>query len=242
MKWALRIAGGLVALFVVIVAVAVVCSNFIIKGAIEREGTRSLRLTTSVDSAHLSLFGGKLALHGLAIASPPGFSAPQMMKVDDIVVDVGWTELRHEPIHIGSISIRKPVLVIEQAGGGLNFRKAMERMPKSDPGKEPMKLVIDELHIPGAEVIVRPGVPGLQQELTLNLPELTMKDIGRGRGANNGAALREVAMQVMTAIAAQAAKSSALPPEVRAVLQLNAAKTSPEALGKTLLEQFAPHR
>jgi hypothetical protein len=242
MRWASRIALGVLALAILAAGIAFLDADRLIQSAVEREGTRSLRLATTLGSARLQLFSGKLALHGLAIASPPGFAAPHMLEARAVELAVSFSELRREPIHVASIAVDRPVLVIEQSGGALNFRKAMERMPPEPKGKQPLRLVIDELRIAGAQVVVRPGIPGLERELTLQMPAIQLKDIGRGRGANNGAALREVTMQVVSALAAQAAKSSALPPQVRALLELNAARTSPAALGKALLQQFEQHR
>ena len=44
------------------------------------------------------------------------------------------------------------------------------------------------------------GIPILvKDEIDVAVPELTMKDVGHGTGAKNGAAIKDVAMQVMTA-------------------------------------------
>lgn len=215
-----------VVVVLIVVAVAAVWLNLsrIVKSTVEGEGTKSLRLATTLDRASVALFGGKLGLKSLAIASPKGFSAPHMLEAGDIDVRVRYADLRREPIHVGSLTIDHPTLVIEQSGGVLNFRKAMELQPASDPNKPPMKLVIDELAVRDAQVIVRPGLPGVRQEITARVPSLAMKDIGRGKGANNGAAIREVTLQVIGALAAKAAESGELPPEVGALLHLNAAQ------------------
>src|ERR1043166_2862876 len=147
MRWISRLALGIGALVVIAAAAVVLNADRLIKSAVERNGTHSLRLATSLDSARLSLFGGKLGLNGLAIASPAGFTAPHFLEAHAIDVDASFAQLRREPIHVGSLTIDRPVLVIEQSGGALNFRKAMERMAPAPPGQEPMKLIIDTLRI-----------------------------------------------------------------------------------------------
>ncbi|HEY5677091.1 MAG TPA: hypothetical protein VIR81_09905, partial [Myxococcales bacterium] len=107
------------------------------------------------------------------------------------------------------------------SGGALNFRKAMELLPESDPNKPPMKLVIDLLDVKDAQVVVRPSLPGLAHEITVPVPALALKDIGHGKGADNGAAIKEVAMQVIGALAAKAAESDGVPGELKALLHLN---------------------
>ena len=114
----------------VIAAVAVVLNvGRLVKRTVEREGSSSLSLATMLDRATVSLLGGKLSLNGLAIASPRGFSAPHMLEVGHVGIAVSYGELKQQPIHVGSITIDKPTLVIEQSGGALNVRKAMEPGP-----------------------------------------------------------------------------------------------------------------
>src|SRR5690348_1554192 len=95
-KWILR---GLLILVVLIVAglLAIYFSlDHIIKTNVETHATDSLNLKTELNSANLSLFGGKLDLNELKIASPPGFSAPQMLTLGDTDVAVKYSELRQD--------------------------------------------------------------------------------------------------------------------------------------------------
>lgn len=210
-----------VVLAVVALGIAFFNLNRLIRAAVEREGTSSLRLATNLDSARAGLLGGTLNLHQLKIASPKGFSAPQMLALGDLDVSVRLRELRQEPIHVQSLIIDKPALVIEQSGGVLNFRKAMQLAPSQPSSKEPMKLVIDELKLNDARVIIRPGLPGVAKELEVQVPSLTMKNVGRGKGAENGAAIKDVAMQIIAALAGRAAESDVLPAQLKAMLHLN---------------------
>jgi hypothetical protein len=84
-----------------------------------------------------------------------------------------------------------------------------------------MKLVIDELKLNDARVIIHPGLPGVAKELEVQVPSLTMKNVGRGKGAENGAAIKDVAMQIIAALAGRAAESDALPAQLKAMLHLN---------------------
>ncbi|HEY6908939.1 MAG TPA: hypothetical protein VI356_06200 [Myxococcales bacterium] len=224
MKLLRRGALVVVALVVVLLGAVWLSLDHIVRTAVEREGTKSLRLATTLNTATVSLLGGKLGLHGLGIASPRGFSAPEMLEVGKVRVDVRYAELRKEPIHVDALTIEKPRLVIEQSGGALNFRKAMELLPQSDPNKPPMKLVIDRLDVKDAQVVIRPGLPGLSHEIVVPVPALTLKDLGHGKGADNGAAIKEVAMQVIGALAAKAAESDGVPGELKALLHLNVAQ------------------
>lgn len=197
--------------------------SHIVKNVVEDEATKSLRLETKLTGARAEMFAGKLALNELEIASPKGFSAPHMLVVPKTRIEVTYGELRQKPLHVKSLSIEEPRLVLEQSGGALNLRKAMQLMPASDPKKPPMKLVIDRVEVKNAHVILRPGLPGLQDEIDVEVPALTMSDVGRGAGAKNGAAIKDLAMQVMTALAEKAAQSGKLPLELKGLLHLDAA-------------------
>jgi len=230
----------LVVIAVLVVAgfVASLGLGSIVKRAIEGEGTKSLSLSTTVSRAHVSLLGGKLKLSELRIASPRGFSAPQMLELGNVGIAVHYGELRRDPVHIDSLTLDRPRLVIEQSNGAVNFRKAMDLQPAGDPGKPPMKVVIGELKMEDAQVVIRPGLPGVAQEIVVPVPSLTLRNVGQGQGAKNGAAIKEVAMQVIAALAGSAAQSGALPAPLKALLNVDVAAVAGK-LGAEARKQIA---
>jgi hypothetical protein len=228
----------LVSLLVVAGVIVSFSLDGILKRTIERQSSSSLRLNTILNSAHLSLFGGKVGLDRLHIASPQGFSAPYMLEVADVDLAVRYGELRKDPIHVQSLVLQQPRLVIEQSSGAVNFKTAMDRIPPSHGEKKPIKLVIDDLKIENAQVVIHPGLPGVRQEITVPVPSITLKNVGSGRGSQNGAAIKDVAMVVITALAGRAAESGSLPAELRAVLQLSVAQVSGK-LGPEVQKQIA---
>ena len=233
----MKILGRIVVVLVSLLVVAGVIVYFtvdgIVKRNIEKQGTTSLKLTTTLNSAHLSLLGGKVKLNKLGIASPPGFSAPRMLEMHDINLGVSYGELRKDPIHVQSLVLNQPRLVIEQSGGGMN------RLPPSESSsKEPIKLVIDDLQIKDAQVFIHPGLPGVSKEITVPVPSIVLKNVGSGHGSQNGAAIKDVAMVVISALAAKAAESGPLPPQLKALLQLNAGQVAGK-LGAEAQKQIA---
>ena len=204
--------------------------NRIVEHTVETQSTAQLNLKTELDGATLSLFGGEVSLNDLKIASPEGFSAPQMFRLDGADVKAKLGELRQDPVRVQSVTLNRPKLVIENQGGKFNFKKAMEMMPKS-PQKpadqsEPLKLVINELTVKDPTVVIRPGkinIPGLKlaEEYTFTIPTIAMKNIGTSDDAQNGAAIKDVVMQVITTMAANAANSGQLPPELQNLLNVD---------------------
>jgi hypothetical protein len=153
-----------------------------------------------------------------------------MFRLTNADVNVKLADLRGDPVRVQSITLDKPKLVIERVGNKFNFKQAMDLMPKQpdappDQGK-PLRLIIDELTIKDPTVVVRPGqinIPGvtLPEEITVTIPTMAMKNIGTGPGAENGAAVKDVVMQVITAMAANAANSGQLPDQLKNLLNVD---------------------
>jgi hypothetical protein len=230
MKWIRRIVLAVVLLIVIVCVVVYLNIGHILKTAVQTQASSSLNLQTTLDSVTLSLFGGKLGLHQLDIASPQGYSAPHMLEVGDTNLAVSYGQLRNDPVHVESITIDKPRLVIEQQNGVLNFKKAMDQMPKSETtstseGKPSKKLIIDELTVKDAQVVIHPNLPGMGQEITVPVASIVMKNVGTGEGAQNGEAMKDVVMQVITALAGNASGSGGLPAQLKELMNANLSQT-----------------
>src|SRR5687768_8643893 len=223
----LLIVGGLALLYINL--------NSIVRSTVEKQSQVALNVPTSLGGANVSIFGGKVNLSNFNVGSPEGFVAPEMLSLGGIDVAVKLTELRNDPIHVASINVSNPKLVLEQKGMGFNVKKFVEQLPpgEEDPpaeGEEPINLIIDDLKITGAQVVFRPdpsalsAVPGLadkiklKSEYVLNIPPIEMKNIGTGEGASNGAAIKDVTTMIVTGMAQKAAESNDLPPELRQIL------------------------
>src|SRR5579871_1021327 len=137
MKLIRRLILAVVLLVVIAVGIVFFSLDKIIRSEVQTQATSQLNLKTDLGSAALSIFGGKLGLHQLDIASPQGYTAPHMFEVGDTNVAVNYGQLRSQPIHVSSILINKPKVVIEQKDGVFNFKKAMEGMPKGESTPAP---------------------------------------------------------------------------------------------------------
>jgi hypothetical protein len=230
MKLFRRILLVVVLLLVIAGVVVYFYLDTIVKHAVERQSTNSLNLTTTLDSARLSLLGGEVNLNQLQIASPQGFSAPHMFELGQLGLEVSYGQLRQDPVRVSKILIDQPKFVLEQNDGKMNFKAAMDQLPKSDsaptdPNAKPVKVIIDELTINNATIDVRmgklPGGLGEVKPITVSVPSLTLKNIGNADNAQNGAAIKDVVMQVATALSAKVTESGNLPEQFKAMLQSN---------------------
>ena len=223
LKW---VVVAIVLLIVVIVVTVLFSLDGLIRSTVQSQATSSLNLTTTLGGAHLSILGGSLSLDDLAIASPQGFTAPQMFALGKAGLQVNYGQLRNQPVHINAITLEKPKLVVEQANGKLNLQaltSQSSKTPTDSSGKpaEPMKLVIDKLTITGADVTVMPGIPGMDKPIDITVPEIDMANIGNDGSTQNGLAIKDVAAKVISAIANKCADSDKLPPEVKVLLSGN---------------------
>lgn len=220
LKWLVL---GLVVAVGIVVAVVLINLNSIVRTAVETQSTASLGLETTLGGASISLVGGSVQLSDFKVASPQGFAAPSILELGGLGLDVSLGELRQDPVRVSAITLTRPTLTLEQKNLKLNLKAAADAMPRtapaqSGPPKDPVKVVIGVVTVENPVVEILPGFPGLAQKITLNLPTLTVRDIGTADGNQNGVAIKQAVLTVATAIAQQAAQSDQLPPELRTLL------------------------
>ena len=188
--------------------------NSLIRSAVETQANSSLGVKTTLGAAHLGLFGGTLDLDDLKIGSPAGYKADHMFTLNGLDLGVNYSDLRKDPVRVGKITIDKPKAILESVDGKFNFQALMDQLgggtqPKpDDKTSQPVKMIIDELTVKDATVEVRH--PLIPQPITVNIPSVTLKQIGNGEGAQNGAAIKDVVGATMSALAASAANSPQL--------------------------------
>jgi uncharacterized protein involved in outer membrane biogenesis len=217
-KWTLIIVPIVIILVVVVVLLRL---DSIVKSTVESQATASTKLDTKLSGAHLSLLGGKVALSGLQIGSPQGFSSPEMFQMQDLKVAVNYSQLRQQPIRISEIVVEGPHLTLEQKGTSVNVKAAMDQMPKSEPST--MRLIIDTLQINSTKVTIKTELPFAgAKAFDLTLPSMTLKDIGNADGAQNGAAIKDVLQQVLAAVMEKTQQSQGIPADLNQWLNANA--------------------
>jgi hypothetical protein len=231
----------LIILLLLIAGVAVVFAYLdpIVRSTVEKQAANSLKVKTELGAAHVSLLGQSVSLKNFKVGQPEGFVTPEMMSLGGIDVDVKVNELRQDPLRVRQINIRDPKLVIEMKGRDFNIKKFIDQLPPgedkpADPNEKPLKLIINDLQVQGAQVIFRPDVAalsavpgigdklkGMKQEYVLTIPPIAMQNIGTGEGNQNGAQIKEVVTLLISQLASKATESDQLPPELRQILHLN---------------------
>lgn len=213
-KILVRSALALVAVLIIALGGLYFYRNSLIRSAVESHANSSLGVKTTLGAAHLGLFGGTLDLNDLKIGSPAGYKANHMFTLHGLDLGVNYSDLRKDPVRVGKITIDKPNAVLESVDGKFNFQALMDQLGggtqpnPDDKDSQPVKMIIDELTVKDATVEVRH--PLIPQPITVNIPSVTLKQIGNGDGAQNGAAIKDVVGATMSALAASAANSPQL--------------------------------
>src|SRR4051812_5377220 len=108
----------LVVLLVIVGVVAVwFYTDSVVRSTVQTQATQQLNLQTDLGGASVSLFGGKLGLSDLQIANPSGYTAPKMLTLGKADVQVSYGQLRGDPVHVGTITLEQPTMVLENKDG-----------------------------------------------------------------------------------------------------------------------------
>jgi hypothetical protein len=249
-KLFIKLVVALIVLLIIGVVAVYLSLDSIVKKTVEVEGTQQLHVTTSLDSVSLGLTKGTVDLKGFALGSPAGFTAPRMMSVGELNVNSGGlSNLRSKPVHIISIDIENPVLVVEQQGEKLNFKAMMDSLPSSPDTKsapasqsEPTKYVIDSLAVNGSDVQMDVGIASLKKHFDVKLPSFSMKNLGNEDGKMQGVAIKDVVTAVLTQMVDNATKSAGIPVDVKSLMSGNLAGVQDKLTGaaRQKLSSFIP--
>lgn len=140
----LKIGLGILAalLIVAIVAIGVILRSVVSGGQKDRLtalASEKLGVKVSLESYGLD-FGSILrlrpsvALHGLAIANPPGFPARNMLEAREVSANLDLRAALSKKIEVESLIIREPRIVIEAPSDGpTNLEALMDALTKKNP-------------------------------------------------------------------------------------------------------------
>ena len=204
MKKKILIGAGVLVLIIVIgVMVLMGNLNGIVKGIIEKVGTRVTGVPVTVGVVDIKISEGSAAIRQLNVANPEGFSAKPMLDFGELAVklDVKGKIINH-------VKIASPHILFEQKGKTSNFQtlqdnmsKDAEEKPKEEPAAEepspaegePAILQIDLIEITDAQVAVVSDL--FEGTKNLTIPLIKFENL-KGTG-------EEVGKQVISQLADQ---------------------------------------
>ncbi len=226
-----------VLLFLVLVLALWFSINAIIREQVDSRATAALGVKATLSQVALNILGGSLALKGLNIANPAGFSDPSLLDMKSCKVTVKIGSLLGQTVQITTIAIDGLTVTLDQNGLNSNIQDILNNIKKntapagnagtSTPAASKTQrtasggkaLAINQVILTHLTVIFRPSlIPG-QKGLPITIP---IKKLVIDQPTNpDGRPLRiaDLFGQVLSAIAIQAAKSPQIPAAFRNSLQ-----------------------
>ncbi len=114
---------------------------------------------------HARLFpGAGVTVTDLHISNPPGFPGGDLVGADEIGVNVALAPLLHGTIHVNSVDLVRPKLILLTESSGKNnytFESSDSPLAKSGESSSSMTLdQIDSINLAGAEIVVGSVIKG----------------------------------------------------------------------------------
>ena len=116
----------------------------IAKRVIEQAGTDAMGSRVRVGSVSIDLRNGTATLNNFRVANPDGFSNNDMMRFEQLHVDIQLSSLNSDMIRINSVTSTSPFVLYELEGNRANLDVVRERLaqrpaePAPDPDREPV--------------------------------------------------------------------------------------------------------
>ncbi len=204
------IVGGLVFLYLSL--------NRVIRSAVETYGPQVTKSEVKLGDVNVFPFSGDASLSNLVVGNPQGFKTPSAFKLGAMSMSLDVRSLLSDTVAIREIVIRAPEITYELGPGGSNLAALQKNVEayagagaKSGSGAPQAqgagkKVIIDRLRVEKSKVNVSAGVPLQAQTATLELPDIEMKDIGKG---GQGASMATVVEKVLEEVSRSVAKAVA---------------------------------
>jgi len=205
MKKALLITGAVILILIVVLMLSL---GQIIKAAVNTAGPKLAGVPVHLNSVVVNPLTGMVRIKGLVVGNPAGFNTPSAMELNDFKLNIKMSSLFSKAIVIKEILIDAPQITYEKGLKSSNLSTLQENLapkeaaaPKAEAAPEKKKgaakkIIIEDFQLNGAKVNVTITALG-GKKMTLPLPNIHMKDIGKSSGGANPA---EVISEVFNSI------------------------------------------
>lgn len=198
----------IVVLVVAVVALPLIFINPIIKHGVEAVGPAVAKVEIKLADANLSLWSGKGTLRGFVVGNPEGYKTPSAMSVGEVSVAIQPRSVFSDKVVVESVRVVAPEITFEGGLQGNNLKAIMANVQAasggatstSQPGAPAegagKKLEIGEFQLTGGQLKLSTGVLG-GKSLTLALPDIQLRDLGKGSDGITGAELTRQVLQIV---------------------------------------------
>jgi hypothetical protein len=189
---------GLGTLAVVIIGVVVFGLSKIgpiVQSAVNTYGPGITKTEVRLGDVNVSLFSAQAKLKDFYLGNPKGFKSPEAMKVGSILVDVAESSLTKETIVIERIEVLNPQLTYERTLKSDNFQTILNNVTKAsgkagkssgsnstDKSSGSKKIIIRDFQMKGAKVNLAASMLGQNKNVSTNLPDIHLTNIGDKKG------------------------------------------------------------
>jgi hypothetical protein len=181
----------------------------IAKGAIEYGGTYAMGVETTVDEVDVAITQGTVELVGLNIANPEGFETPQFFMLGSSDAAVDFESIGTDTIVVTSVNLLGIDVTLDKGQDPSNYNQILENLKKfessepspSDAKKEGKNIVIKSLVLKDINIHVAnmPGVSLVAGDVAINIPEITLENIGEQESMKAGDVINLVVKTVLAA-------------------------------------------
>lgn len=187
----------------------------IVAAAIERYGSEAAGTEVRVSSVRIRPAAGEGSVRRLSVANPPGFSAPEALRLEDISIKVNAAEWTGDPVVIERIVVRAPHVTYEiNEAGESNIEAIRKNLGKprragaakgGNPDGAGRRIVIRKLIVERGRIDVRAAASG--KPLSATLPRIELDNVGGKGGDTPGALANQVAGRILRQAALSATAS-----------------------------------
>jgi len=183
MKLLLKIVAVLVVLLLIVAVGAVFYIDVIAKNVIERSGTSTLGVNTTLDNADIGLRAARFEMSGLSVANPEGFTSDHFMTLGNGDVNVSARTLMEDTVKLPTLNLTTLDVNLERKGGKANYDVIMDNLEdeeeKPEKQKEGKRFIIQKINVSDIKVHVdMMPVGGELTKLDLKIDEVILENIG----------------------------------------------------------------
>lgn len=213
MKVFLYIVGAVVALLVVAFLVVAFSLGAIIKKGVNTKGPEITQSSVVLGGAKISPFSGHGTLSNLVVGNPRGWTSDHAFSLGQIAIDVQPRSLLGDHVVINNLTIEQPEIVYETKLTSSNLQDLLKNIQQATGGTEaspaegkPVKIELRNFKLSDARITVRAG----QKVGTVQMPTLTLQNLGTNEGGLTPQQLSVAILKEVTTQAIQAAAQVAL--------------------------------
>ena len=207
----IKVVGILVLLVLVVVMVAGIFLNSMIKTGVETLGPAITGTTVTLESVDISVFSGQGSVQGLVVGNPKGFNMESAFQLGEAKVDVDLKSILADTVIIREIFIDGPEITFEgsltgsnldkirtnvEAFGGASESTGTRTQGEGSSTSEMKKVRIHKFIVKNGTVNVSTSI--LQgAAMSVALPEIELRDIGKEEA---GATLEQASSRIIEAV------------------------------------------